>query len=182
MLHKPAAYQYYRCSWQGRVSLIGAALVCGVGIYGLVVGIGGVSEHMARRPPATLAKAGKYILAYMMSAALLGGFPISMGLIVGHRFCDVGVGPDGLAVQTYFILWQVVPWDSVVAVRPPRFPRLNVYEEGIIVVRGLTIWHRFQSLICLATSFSPGIPITSYHERSQQLLEIVAAHIAAGNG
>jgi hypothetical protein len=182
MLHKPAGYRYYGCSWQGRLSQIGAALACGVGIYALLAGISLISHDITRRPPATLVEAAKYVLAGVMYAALLGGFPISMGLIVGHRFCDVGVGPDGLAVQIYFILWRVVPWDSVMAVRPPRFPRLNFYEEGIILVRDLTIWHRFMSLILLGTSFSPGIPITSYHERSQQLLQIVATHIAAEDG
>jgi hypothetical protein len=117
-----------------------------------------------------------YVVTAILRIALLIAVPIYIGMANIHQYVDIGIGPDGLAVQVYLFFWKLVPWDSIVAVDTPWLPGERRYHRAIIVVRNLTVWNR---LLALGTvrAFCPSVFITTYHENWKELLKDVSDRV-----
>jgi len=176
---RPENYRFYNLTRDGRIAQIMAAGFIMVFVL-LTIGASaqlGVHDLRSQSDPGPL-QVAQHIAEKIVVAALFLALPVSLGLTVMHRFADIGIGPDGLAVQVYLFFWALVPWDSIVAVDSRWLPGESSYDQAIILVRQLTIWHRFVTAAHMM-SLTPGIPITTYHEHWRELLQTLNDQLAA---
>lgn len=175
-LKKPKGYRYYSCGLAGLGNRLGSAIFTGLGIWFIVYGLVDIGQNIISRSWIGVSETVSLSLATMLSAVMLAAIPMCLSLTIAHRFCDIGVGAEGLAVQVYYIFWKQIPWSDVVAVRPPMFPSIQIHDKALVVVRKLTIWHQAISSSYLG-SFAPSIPITGYHHDYEELIQAVKGHL-----
>lgn len=170
---RPENYHYYRLNRDGRIAQFMAAGFVLVFILLTILSLPDLCAQSDMRP----VRAARCIAEHGVAAALFLALPVSLGLTVMHRFADIGVGQDGLAIQVHLFFWALVPWDSVVAVDARWLPGESSYEQAIVLVRRLTIWHRFVTAAYM-TSLTPCIPITTYHEHWRELLQTLNEQVS----
>jgi hypothetical protein len=116
-----------------------------------------------------------YVLAHSLLVIIGAGLPVAVGLLALHIHSDIGVGPDGLAIQVYVFFWKLIPWDSVLAVETPWLPGKSGSYRAVIVVRHLTLWHRI--IVIGVAKLRPGVLITTDHENWRELLQEVSNRV-----
>jgi hypothetical protein len=176
MAKTPEGYRLYPCGFKSRLARAGGLFCCAVAACLLVL--------LVSRPPAYLPD--KWMLQSIpkllrvlyptVASAPVWGIPLLVGMILMHLWPDVGVGEEGLAVQTYFFSWTFIGWEDLVDVVPLRHPlRLLGAEADVVLVKHLTFWHRLISHMYNGT-WTPAFMITSDHRHRDELLATIMLH------